>query len=307
MLNSSHMEFGKTEPSYWKGLNFSLPPDPAVNKTILTNASKQAPQIYVGCAEWGKKEWVGKFYPSGTQEKDFLPAYAHLFNCIELNTTFYRVPDLYQIKKWQDAVPKDFKFCPKFPQEITHIKCLRHCEAITAAFLNAVNAFEDNLGALFLLPHPKMGPESLPVIEKYLAQIPASMDVFLELRHPVWFANGLNKQLYGLLQKYNTGLVITDAAGRRDCVHMYLSKPESFIRFVGNGLDKTDYTRIDDWVSRMQLWMDEGLNKLYVMMHQHNRIDAPVLNKYLVQKLNKKCNLHLKIPELQESQGSLFN
>ncbi len=301
------MEFGKTQPAYWKSLDFSLPPEPAANTTILTRSTQQTPQVYIGCAEWGKKEWVGKFYPSATKEKDFLAAYAHLFNCIELNTTFYRIPDFFQIKKWQDAVPEDFKFCPKFPQEITHVKCLKHCERETAAFLNAVSAFDHNLGPLFLLPHPKMGPESLPAIEKYLAQLPSAIDVFLELRHPAWFANGLNKQLYELVQQYNIGLVITDAAGRRDCVHMHLSKPETFVRFVGNGLDETDYTRIDDWVRRTQLWLNEGLQKLYIMMHQHNRIDAPVLNKYLVAALNKECNLHLKNPELQEGQGSLFS
>src|SRR5438067_9490988 len=88
LLNILYMEFGKTEPEQLKSIDLSLPPEPVVNKAVLAKSKKTAPKIYVGCPEWGKKEWVGRFYPPGTQERDFLFAYAHLFNCIELNTTY---------------------------------------------------------------------------------------------------------------------------------------------------------------------------------------------------------------------------
>jgi uncharacterized protein YecE (DUF72 family) len=300
------MEFGKIEPEKLKSIDLSLPPELAVNKSVLTKSKKTAPKIYVGCPEWGKKEWVGRFYPPGTQERDFLYAYARLFNCIELNTTYYQIPAIAQVQKWRTIAGPGFKFCPKFPQFITHVQRLTNCMAETMAFINAISAFEDSLGPLFLMPHPQMGPNSLGVIEKFIAKLPAEIDLFLELRHPAWFTNGLNKQLYDIAKRYDIGLIITDAAGRRDCVHMHLSKPEAFIRFVGNELHPTDYTRIDDWVNRIKLWLDEGLIALYFFMHLHNRVDAPVLSKYLVEKLNQICHLHLTVPQMHDNQGVLF-
>lgn len=156
------------------------------------------------------------------------------------------------------------------------------------------------------MPHPQMGPNALDTIEKFIARLPADMDVFLELRHPAWFANGLNTHLYDMAKYYEVGLIITDAAGRRDCVHMHLTRPDAFIRFVGNELHPTDYTRIDDWVNRIKLWLDEGLQSLYFFIHQHNRALAPVLNKYLVEKLNAVCHLHLPVPQMHNKQGVLF-
>lgn len=300
------MEFGKTDPEQLKTINLSLPPEPAANKALLAKNKKADKKIYVGCPEWGKKEWVGRFYPTGTQEKDFLYAYARLFNCIELNTTYYQIPSIAQIQKWRATAGPGFKFCPKFPQFITHVQRLVNCMPETIAFINAVYAFEDSLGPLFLMPHPQMGPNALGIIEKFIAKLPADLDLFLELRHPLWFINGINKQLYDMARRYDVGLIITDAAGRRDCVHMYLTKPEAFIRFVGNELHPTDYTRIDEWVNRIKLWLDEGLPSLYFFMHQHNRVDAPVLNKYLVEKLNEVCHLHLPVPEMHDNQGVLF-
>ncbi len=94
------------------------------------------------------------------------------------------------------------------------------------------------------------------------------------------------------------GLIISDAAGRRDCVHMHLSKPEAFIRFVGNGLHKTDFIRVDNWVDRVKKWLDGGLHKLYYFMHQHEEIHPPELANYLVRKLNEKCNLKITVPTL---------
>jgi len=96
--------------------------------------------------------------------------------------------------------------------------------------------------------------------------------------------------------KLNVGYVITDTAGRRDCVHMYLTVPKAFIRFVGNSLDATDYTRIDSWVERIKYWLDNGLEELYFFMHMHDETYSPELSSYLVDKLNSSCGLSLQEP-----------
>jgi uncharacterized protein YecE (DUF72 family) len=78
---------------------------------------------------------------------------------------------------------------------------------------------------------------------------------------------------------------------------MRLTTPTAFIRFVGNGLHPTDYTRVDAWIQRIKKWMDEGIEKVYFFMHQHEEIHSPELCKYVIEQLNKHCNTN--IPELK--------
>ena len=77
---------------------------------------------------------------------------------------------------------------------------------------------------------------------------------------------------------------------------MHLTVPTAFIRYVGNSLHPTDYTRIDDWVKRIQYWLDNGLSELYFFMHMHDEAFSPELSVYLVEQLNKVCKLDLKKP-----------
>ena len=301
------MEFGKTNIEQLNEVNFILPPEPLQNFKILDGIPNSTPYVYVGCPRWGTKEWLGNFYPEHIKEKDFLTYYSKLFNCIELNTTYYRIPSQAQVQHWRSMVSHNFKFCPKFPQFITHIAKLQYCDEEVAEFIRSLSFFEENLGPVFLMPHPQMGPAQLSVIKRFIERLPAELNVFLELRHPGWFAGGLNKPLYDFLADYNIGLVITDAAGRRDCVHMHLSKREAFIRFVGNDLHTTDYTRIQDWTKRIRLWLQEGLESVYFFMHQHKEINAPLLNKYLIEQLNFLPNVHLNYPQIIRPQATLFD
>jgi uncharacterized protein YecE (DUF72 family) len=170
-----------------------------------------------------------------------------------------------------------------------------------------VSAFGEHLGPLFLMPHPQMSVKSLTTIEEFIADIPRDVPLFLELRNEEWYkdTDGYNQELYGFLRKQKRGAVITDAAGRRDCVHMHLATPECFIRFVGNALHPTDYTRIDEWVQRLKQWMEAGLEKCYFFMHQHEELHSPELIRYLIEQMNKHCGTKIPLPKLF-SQDSLF-
>ena len=247
------MDFGKVDPDELEKIDFTLPPDhPATTKILSKSGSKNKPNFYVGCAKWGRPDWVGKIYPTKTKAADFLEHYARHFNCIELNATFYRMPTKSQIQGWKSKVGKDFKFCPKFVDKITHIKRLKETKELTNIFLEAIYEFKENLGPIFLMPHPQMGAKSLEVQQAFIESLPKDVELFVEQRHKEWYSNTeAFDSLFNILEKNNAGTIITDSSGRRDCVHMRLSTPEVFIRFVGNGLHPTDYTRIDDWVNRL--------------------------------------------------------
>lgn len=302
------MEFGKLPDGALQQAHFTLPPEPDVNNDVLKKG-KGKTKFYIGCAKWGRKDWIGKLYPKGTKEKDFLAHYARQFNSIEFNGFFYNIHSREQVEKWVNAVPDDFIFCPKFTQSITHLRRLKNADQEVSAFLDVVSAFGKHLGPIFLMPHPQMGVKHLETIEAFINGLPNDTDVFLELRHEDWYTSqeGYDPALYTFLRKNKRGTVITDAAGRRDCVHMHLTKPECFIRFVGNGLHPTDYSRIDEWVQRIKLWMDEGLEKCYFFMHQHEELHSPELIKYFIEEMNKHCGTKLPLPVMYgEGTGSLF-
>lgn len=293
------MDFGKIESKELDHIDLSLPADPKATTDVLKKG-KGNTQFHIGCAKWGRKDWVGKFYPVGTKEKDFLHFYGTVFNSIEFNGFFYQLHPKETVKKWRESVPDDFLFCPKFTQFITHVKRLKGVENELNAYLDVVSEFGNKLGPIFLMPHPQMNPKQLEALTKFIEAVPVDTDLFLELRHEEWYRNeeGYNKDLYNFLKQQKRGTVITDAAGRRDCVHMHLSKPECFIRFVGNSLHATDYKRIDDWVDRITQWMKQGLEKCYFFMHQHEELHSPELIRYFIDQLNKSAGTTIKAPTI---------
>ncbi|HEY3404044.1 MAG TPA: DUF72 domain-containing protein [Ohtaekwangia sp.] len=297
------MEFGKVEAINIDKIDFTLPADlPETTEILRSQPSSERPQILTGCAKWGRKDWVGKIYPRGTKDAEFLTHYARHFNCIELNATFYRMPTLSQTSGWKSKVGSDFKFCPKFTDQITHIRRLKDVQGLVDQFLEGISGFKENLGPVFLLPHPGMGPKTLDTIEAFIQSLPKDIQLFVEFRHAGFFQDrNAFKSAFDMLQRNKAGAIITDASGRRDCVHMRLTTPEAFIRFVGNGLHPTDYTRIDDWVQRIKQWMDQGIRKVYFFMHQHEELHSPELIKYLIQELNKNCGLAIPEPVFVES------
>jgi uncharacterized protein YecE (DUF72 family) len=141
-------------------------------------------------------------------------------------------------------------------------------------------------------------PAKKQVLVDYLESFPKGVELFVEFRHPGWFANEkVTKEIFSIMQKLKVGAIITDTAGRRDCCHMHLTIPKAFIRFVGNSLHDTDYNRCDAWVKRIKYWLDRGLNELYFFMHMHDEANSPELTVYLVEKLNKECKLNLIKPQ----------
>ena len=296
------MEFGRVEANELNTIDFSLPAEPAFNKKILSGKPAKHPKVYLGCAKWGKLDWLGKIYPPNTKEKNFLQHYIEHYNCIELNATHYKIIGARGISKWKDkAKGKDFLFCPKMYQGVTHKGSLKGKEFLTREFLRGVQAFEEHLGPIFIQVSDTFSPNRKDDLFKFMLSLPKELQFFVEVRHPAWFAKeNVRKEFFEFLFENNIGAVITDTAGRRDCAHMHLTIPKAFIRYVGNSLHPSDYTRCDEWIKRMKYWLDHGLQELYFFMHMHDEATSPELTVYLVDKLNKECGLNLIKPKFIE-------
>jgi uncharacterized protein YecE (DUF72 family) len=292
------MDFGRVSDTELNKVNFKLPPEPLMNSSVLKGKRAKKPEVFVGCAKWGRKEWIGKIYPKGTKEANFLDEYVKHYNSIELNATHYKLYKPSELQKWIDKVKdKDFRFSPKVYQGISHYGSFNDKKFLTDTFLEGVASFGKHLGPIFLQVSDKFGPKRKEELFQYMQILPKDVQFFLEVRHPDWFVKPNNEELFEKLRRLKIGAVITDTAGRRDCCHMHLTIPKTFIRYVGNSLHKTDFPRIDAWVERMRLWLDNGIEEIYFFMHMHDEATSPELTIYLIEKLNKVCNLTLTIPK----------
>ncbi|PWU79477.1 MAG: hypothetical protein DLM72_17070 [Candidatus Nitrosopolaris wilkensis] len=77
-------------------------------------------QYYTGCPGWSYSSWQGPFYPPSIENSRWLNYYSHLFDYVEIDSSFYRIPNVFMVKNWYKRTPKDFKFTAKFPKVITH-------------------------------------------------------------------------------------------------------------------------------------------------------------------------------------------
>ena len=303
------MDFGRVSEEELNKIDFTLDGEPSFNKKVLKWKPVNDPKVYIGCAKWGRTEWVGKIYPPKTKEKDFLEHYVRHYNSIELNATHYKVYGEEGIKKWvAKAENKDFKFCPKMYQGVTHRGSLKGKDFIMNEFFRGIVAFEEYLGPIFIQVSETFSPKRKEELFDFLKSLPTDLQFFMEVRHPDWFAKpDIAEELFSTLAAMNIGAVITDTAGRRDCAHMHLTVPKAFIRYVGNSLHPTDYTRIDEWIERMKYWLSKGMEELYFFMHMHDEATSPELTVYLVDKMNKELGLDLIKPKFITEEKNLFS
>jgi uncharacterized protein YecE (DUF72 family) len=141
---------------------------------------------HLGTIGWSYNFWKGKFYPSKTAPKNYLVYYATQFNTVEVDSTFYRIPTRPTVTNWKQQTPDDFRFSPKFPQTITHVKMLRECENETGVFLDRVSLLVEKLGALLLQFPPNFGVDHLTDLEDYLCKLPKQQRYVVEVRNKGW-------------------------------------------------------------------------------------------------------------------------
>lgn len=306
------MEFGKLPDI--SQVDFRLPPDPPGNASNLSTVGRlpstvNRPTLFIGATGWSVKEWVGKIYPKGTKTPDYLRHYARQFNTIELNTTHYRIPDLFTVQHWHDEAASDFRFCPKLLQTISHAGDLGTGGELIQRFCEAMSGLGSKLGPCFIQLPPYFSVEKIAVLEAFLQQF--SLPLAVEVRHESWFATPANfKRLTDLLEKYGASTVITDVAGRRDVAHMALTSDTVLVRFVGNDLHPTDFSRLDDWAQRLTDWFSKGLRECYFFTHEPDNLLAPDLAAAFHEKTKGIAGMTTRGPKLggeeQPQQMSLF-
>lgn len=289
------MKFGQSEnPEY---IDFLLPTDDPRTAEILTlNDTSEPMNVYVGCAKWNKTD-LKNFYPRGT--KDELTYYSRQFNSIELNATFYSMPNRQQVITWRNKTPDGFRFFPKVTQSISHMRRLNDVQMLTDEYCDNISNFEDKLGMVFLQLHDNFKYKNFDRLVSFVENFPKAIPLAVELRNTEWFNDAaVSNEVYELLERHQVTNIVVDTAGRRDLLHMRLTTPKAFIRYVGANNPQSDRERLDDWIERFKIWADQGLRDIYFFVHQNIELESPFLSAYFIERLNKEFELNLQIPQL---------
>lgn len=207
--------------------------------------------VIVGTSGYSYKEWKGTFYPSDLPAAKMLPFYAQHFGSVEINNTFYRMPDAKTIEKWSSEVPDGFRFVLKAPQRITHQKKLSGVEDEVRYFLEVASVLGPKLGPLLFQLPPYLKKETQK-LRDFLSLIPHGWRAALEVRNDSW----LDDEIYALLREHDVPLCLSDTDD--------VTEPDSLtIRTASWGylrLRRTDYTdaQLAAWARRIeaQNWSD---------------------------------------------------
>lgn len=291
------MEFGKISEEELQAADLSLPPDS--RKTIdylKASQDKLQTRIYVGCSKWGQKDWVGKVYPEGSREDEFIDQYITKYDVIELDSTFYNIQRKNVQKLIDAAKGKEFKYCPKFNRRISHAKDFEEVKDLTKYFVSLMQEFGDNLGVCILQFPEYFATKRIDDLESLLASFPQDFPVCVELRNKGWFFEPTHP-VFDMLRRYSAGSAITDTVGRRDVLHMQITSPRVVIRYVGNNLHPSDFRRMNEWAGRISSWKQyNALQSIYFFVHNDDEGCSPAMAGYMAERLREKCGARIKAP-----------
>ena len=162
-------------------------------------------RVHVGTMGWSYNFWAGNFYPEGAKPSEYLGEYSKIFDTVEIDNTFYRIPSQTSLEKWNTQTPAGFVFSAKFPQIITHRKMLQDCESEVQLFLERISALQNKLGPLLLQFPPSFGPEKTFLLRDFLSRLPQKYKYAVEVRNKKM----LNEKLYSVLRDHSIALTLT--------------------------------------------------------------------------------------------------
>jgi uncharacterized protein YecE (DUF72 family) len=210
------------------------------------------PEVRVGCSGWNYPHWRDVVYPTGVPQSRWLEHYAALFDTVEVNTTFYRLPRREAVSHWVEQTPSGFLFAVKASRYLTHIRRLMDLGPGVERFYERIQP---------LVHSSKLGPVlwQLPAnfrrdddrLASALARLPPGRHCF-EFRHASWFT----PEVYELLRSRDAALVIGDHPDRPFQSHE-LTADWTFVRFHhGHRGRRGNYSdrELAEWAERIERW-----------------------------------------------------
>jgi uncharacterized protein YecE (DUF72 family) len=199
--------------------------------------------FWIGTSGYKYPEWKGSFYPSDLPAAKMLPYYAARFPTVEINYTFYRMPNEKLVSGWAAQTPSPYKLTLKAPRRITHDSRLRNCGDLVSGFCSVAGTLEDKLGAL-LFQLPPNAKKDLPLFDAFLEELPPKVRAAFEFRHPSW----LDDEVFERLSRRNLALCIADSEKLSTPVR--ITADYAYFRLRDEGYGPDDIVRWADTIAR---------------------------------------------------------
>jgi uncharacterized protein YecE (DUF72 family) len=215
-------------------------------------------EIRIGTSGWYYDHWQGRFYPEDLPKSGWLAHYTKTFDTVEINNTFYHLPQEQTLKKWQSIAPAGFLFTVKANRYITHIKKLKDTRDKVHRFFKSIELLKSHLGPI-LYQLPPMLHKNLKLLGSFLELLPTKHKAVFEFRHESWYTDDTFK----LLDDFNASFCIHDLGGEQ--TPKVITGDVIYIRFHGtSGRYAGNYTRpmLNKWAK----WIKEnskGVNAVY--------------------------------------------
>ena len=246
-----------------------------------------AAEIRIGTSGYHYKHWLGRYYPAGTKSSEMLAHYLRDFDTVELNNTFYQLPNESTFDTWRDSTPRDFLYAVKGSRFITHMIKLKDAQRGLTNFMPRAERLGPKLGPILwqLPPGWKVNVERL---EEFLSLLPAKHRYTFELRNETWMTDAVLE----VLQKYNAAFCIYELAGYQspleitaDWTYIRLHGPTAF-KYQGSYSDE----QLAEWAQRIKSW-SRKMKAVYVYFDNDDSayaVDNAITLKRLIGKVAQR-------------------
>lgn len=212
------------------------------------------PRLYIGTSGWNYKHWRGVLYPEGLPQSKWLEQYATQFDTVELNNSFYRLPEKKTFERWREQTPGGFSFSVKASRYLTHIKRLREPEEPLQRLLDRASGLESKLG-IVLYQFPPNWRVGLDRLRHFLEMHPANPRSAFEFRDESWQC----KAVWSMLEQYGVAYCVMDSPGLP--LHLRTTCDYSYVRMHSGG-EGTEGNYTDEhlaiWAERAREMLTRG-------------------------------------------------
>ena len=231
--------------------------------------------IWIGTSGYNYPEWKGSFYPSDLPAAKMLPYYAARFPTVEINYTFYRMPNEKLAGGWAAQTPSPYKLTLKAPRRITHDSRLKNTGDLVASFCQVAGSLGDKLGALLFQLPPNL-KKDIELLDAFLAELPPKAQAAFEFRHPSW----LDEDVFGRLAARNYALCVADSEKLSTPVR--ITADYAYFRLRDEGYTPDDVSRWGDTIARAT----ESSRDVFVYFKHEEQGKGPEFGRLLQQALS---------------------
>jgi uncharacterized protein YecE (DUF72 family) len=207
-------------------------------------------QYYIGCSGWSYSSWQGPFYPKNIENSMWLKYYSSVFDFVEIDSSFYKIPNQFMVRNWYNKTPANFRFAAKFPKIITHDKRLKNLdEEQLDYFFDSMSELKEKLLTLLIQLPPSMQiVEGLDALRNIIPQLDNSFRYSVEVRHRSWFQD----LAYNFFSNNNICLVWSQLSDIR--TPPIITSDFIYIRLIGDrSIQEKDFGHIQlDRIKEMQ-------------------------------------------------------